>query len=249
MNLIQTKSFQIAIYAAGEPSSKAIALVLPGRLETKDYAHMRSHTDHLASIGYYALSFDPPGTWDSSGDIAMYISENYLKAVHELIAYFGDRPTLLVGHSRGGSMAMLAAVSNPVVTAFVSIMGSALPAEVDKEWQQQQQQKRTFYRDLPPGNKASENKKVFELSYSFFKGADNLLTDLGKCSKPKLFILGSLDAQNTPELIKVGYDASAKPKRLYELNAGHGYRYSESAINDVNQSIESFVTDFKLNLL
>lgn len=100
--LIKTESFNLAVYQKGSPDSKKLALVLPGRLDTKDYPHMRSHVDFLASKGYLALSFDPPGSWESEGDISLYLTTNYLKAVKELINHFGNKPTLLIGHSRGG---------------------------------------------------------------------------------------------------------------------------------------------------
>ena len=91
MHVIQTDSFEIAVYSKGDINSKKFALVLPGKLDTKDYFHMKSHVDYLAHLGFFALSFDPPGTWDSPGDIRLYTMTNYLKAIHELIAYFGNR--------------------------------------------------------------------------------------------------------------------------------------------------------------
>ena len=69
MNLIKTESFQLATYSQGDSESKKLALVLPGKLDTKDYSHMKSHVKYLAIMGYFALSFDPPGTWESKGDI------------------------------------------------------------------------------------------------------------------------------------------------------------------------------------
>jgi hypothetical protein len=79
MKILETKSFKLASYAEGDPTSARLALVLPGRLETKDYVHIKSHVAHLAGLGFYALSFDPPGTWESPGDIELYTNTNYLK--------------------------------------------------------------------------------------------------------------------------------------------------------------------------
>lgn len=62
MNLIKTENFQLAIYSQGNSNSSKLALVLPGKLDTKDYANMRGHVNYLANLGYFALSFDPPGT-------------------------------------------------------------------------------------------------------------------------------------------------------------------------------------------
>lgn len=108
MKKIETESFELAVYTAGDATSSKFAIVIPGRLDTKDYIHNTSLVDSLASRGYFALSFDPPGTCGSSGDIQLYTTTNYLKAVDELINYFGSKMTVLAGHSRGGTIAMLA---------------------------------------------------------------------------------------------------------------------------------------------
>jgi len=87
---------------------------MPGRLDTKDYANFVSHLDFLANHGFYTVAIDPPYSWDSPGELKDYTTSNYLKAVNELIDYFGNRPTLLLGHSRGGATAILAS-TNPAV--------------------------------------------------------------------------------------------------------------------------------------
>ena len=65
MNIIKTKTFELAAYTKGDQNSPKLALVLPGRLDTKDYIHNTSLVDYLSRRGYFALSFDPPGTWES----------------------------------------------------------------------------------------------------------------------------------------------------------------------------------------
>ena len=108
MKTIKTKSFELVVYEKGDPNSQKLAIVIPGRLDTKDYIHNTSLVDYLASRGYFALSFDPAGTWESPGDIDLYTTTNLIKSVNELIEFFGNKPTLLAGHSRGGTIAMLA---------------------------------------------------------------------------------------------------------------------------------------------
>src|SRR3990167_4608093 len=122
--MIKTKNFKLAIYSGGNEDANKIALVLPGRLDTKDYVHMTSHVDFLAERGYYALSFDMPGTWESPGNIAEYTTTNYIKAVNELVDYLGTKPTLLIGHSRGGSVAILAGAANKNVIGIIPIMAT-----------------------------------------------------------------------------------------------------------------------------
>ena len=81
MKIIKTKSFELATISKGSDDSNKIALVLPGLLDTKDYTHMVSFVDFLSSKGYFALSFDAPGTWESSGGVELYTTSNYKKAV------------------------------------------------------------------------------------------------------------------------------------------------------------------------
>jgi len=61
MNLVKTKSYELAVYEKGDIDADKLAVVLPGRLESKDYAHIRSHVDTLATLGFHAIAFDPPG--------------------------------------------------------------------------------------------------------------------------------------------------------------------------------------------
>lgn len=246
MNSIQTPTFEIAIYARGNEDAANVALVLPGKLDTKDYTHMRSHVDFLADLGYFALSFDPPGTWESSGEITLYNMTNYLKAVDEIIAYFGNRSTFVMGHSRGGAVATIAGASNPHVFAFASLM-SSLSQEGFLEGGQEWQKKGYIVskRDLPPGG--GEKVKEFHLPYSFYE--DQLqyrLTDkIVQSPKPKLFTLGLKDTLVPPQRIREAYSLYAQPKELYELHSMHDYRNDPTLIDEVNHLLEKFLSSLE----
>jgi esterase/lipase len=235
MQTIKTKSFELAVYIKGELKSKKLALVLPGRLDTKDYSHMRSHVDYLSRKGYLAVSFDPPGTWGSSGDIKIYTMTNYLKAINEMIDYFGNKPTVLIGHSRGGSMAMLAGTQNKYVTHIIAIMshssGSKLKKGITKKGYI------TFRDDLKGG------KKKFILPLNYYNDASkyNMLESLSHCNKPKLFVLGTKDNLVTPSSVRKTYDKSAEPKELYELNSDHDYKLYQDKIEEINNVIGRFL--------
>lgn len=47
MHIVSTKNFKIAVNAKGDPDAKKVAILLPGRLDTKDYANFVSHLDYL----------------------------------------------------------------------------------------------------------------------------------------------------------------------------------------------------------
>ncbi|MCX6804180.1 MAG: alpha/beta hydrolase [Candidatus Diapherotrites archaeon] len=236
MNTLKVKSFELAVYAKGTPDSEKLALVLPGRLDTKDYLHMHSHVDYLSSKKYYALSFDPPGAWESPGGIKLYTMTNYLKAINEIITHFGNKQTVLMGHSRGGSMAMLAGTQNKYVSHIIAAMSNSQPSQINKKLKD-----KDFainYRDNPFGGKIK-----FELPLSYFEDAAQytMLDALSKCSKPKLYFLGKKDTIVTPESVRNAYAKSANPKQLYEIDSGHDYRFQADKIEEINKVIGMFL--------
>lgn len=246
--IIKTKSFELAVYQKGNPNSEKLALVLPGKLDTKDYARMRSHVDYLSNLGFLVLSFDPPGTWESPGDISLYNTTNYLKSVNELIEYFGNRPTFLVGHSRGASIALIAGIKNPSVTAFAAIMPSFTESGFDHtkddEW------KRLGFkisrRDLPPGG--GKAIREFKLPYSFFE--DQLKYEWSNefisSKKPRLIIVGKHDVTvPTKEVMEI-FKKLSEPKQLYELDSDHNYRHHPELIEEVNKVMSNFLQKFHL---
>lgn len=247
MNLISTKSFRLSIYAKGDPSAKKLALVLPGKLDSKDYLHMTSHVDMLSAMGFYALSFDPPGSWESPGDITLYTVTNYIISVHEIIEYYGNRPTLLIGHSLGSAVATLAHAANPNVFAFVSLMTpigkDGFSNKADPEWESTGF--KISKRALPPGD--GPKIKEFKLPYTFYLDKNNfkLTAEILHSTKPKLFVLGKEDALIPSDRIRQTFKLFAEPKELYELDWGHSYRRNLKKIKEVNEVIKRFLIKYK----
>lgn len=247
MELVRTKSFELAVYAKGDPSSPKVAIVIPGRLDTKDYVHNTSLVDHLAGQGYYALSFDPPGTWSSPGSIELYTTTNCMRAVNELIENFGNKPTVLAGHSRGGTIAMLAGPGNPHVTHIIPIF-SHYGAPSDPEPDRIVGEALVSYRDLPPGTERTTEQKRFDLPLNYFKdGAQyDALPGLRTYTKPKLFFYGSRDVMNDPEEVKKAFEESAEPKMIHGVDAEHDYRLHPEAVVEINRLIVDFLDSTKL---
>jgi len=237
MPLLKLPSFTIAVYMQGNPDSRKLALILPGRLDTKDYPHMKSNVNFLASRGYLALSFDPPGTWESPGEIKLYTMTNYLKVINELINHFGNKPTVLFGHSLGGSMAMLAGTQNKHVTHIITAMSRPTPNKIRPG-----DRSEISLRDIPKGGT-----KKFILPLSYFEDAAkyNMLEALSKCKKPKLFFYGRLDQDIAPEVVKETYNLSAEPKQIYQLNCDHDYRKVPKRIREINKVMGEFLETYK----
>lgn len=245
MNIIKTKTFELAVYQKGYPSLPKLAIVIPGRLDTKDYAHNTSLVNYFASQGYFALSFDPPGTWESPGDIDLYTTTNLIKSVNELIEFFGNKPTILAGHSRGGTIAMLSGPKNSCVTHIIPIF-SFYGAPSDPENERIVDGKVISYRDLPPGNEITQEQKEFGLPLNYFEDGKqyNALAGLKDYSKPKLFFYGTEDDANNSDGVKRAYQESAEPKEIHELNSEHDYRYHSEIIEEVNQIIGKFIEKY-----
>lgn len=240
--MIKTKSFELAVYAKGDLESTKVALIIPGRLDTKDYIHNTTLVDYLAQRGYFALSFDPPGTWESPGGMELYTTTNCLKAVEELIEYFGNKPTLLAGHSRGGTVAMLAGPRNEYVIGIISIF-SFYGAPSDPELERIENGALVSYRDLPPGDKKTNEQKRFDLPLAYFKdGAQyDALPRLRDSNIPKLFLYGTEDRMNDPEDVKKVFEESTEPKMLEGIEAEHDYRLSHDAVEAVSHAVGKFL--------
>ncbi len=245
MELLKTPSFELAVYIKGSPAAEKVAIVVPGRLDTKDYIHNTSLVDFLSTRGYYALSFDPPGTWESPGSIDLYSTTNYLKAVDELISFFGNKPTLLAGHSRGGTVAMLAGPRNTHISHIVPIF-SVYGAPTDPEEENIIDGALLSYRDLPPGTEETEMQKEFRLPLTYFDdGAQyNALPGLQAYTKPKLFFYGTEDDVNTENEIREAFEASADPKMIYGVKSDHDYRYRPQIIAEINTVVGKFLDQY-----
>lgn len=243
MDTIKTKTFEVAVYRKGDPSSSKLTIVTPGRLDTKDYVHNTSLVDELASLGYFALAYDPPGTWESPGGTDLYTTTNCLKVIDELIEHFGNKDTVLIGHSRGGSISMLGGMRNPHVTRFIPIFSyHGAPQSPDPD--ELVNGVKVSYRDLPPGKVRTKERKKFELPLSYFKDGEqyNALPGLRECNKPKLFFYGTKDVLIEPDDVREAFDASAEPKQIHEIDSEHDYRLSPSAVDEVNRTIAEFLS-------
>jgi pimeloyl-ACP methyl ester carboxylesterase len=238
MEIIKTDSFELAVNTAGDPNSEKMMLCLPGLLDTKDYAHIQSHVDHFAEKGFFTVSFDPPGTWESGDDITLYTTPNYLTAIHEIIEHFGNRPTVALGHSRGGTMALLSGVHNEYVTQMIAVMSHWGPSGRPKVTGDVH----VSTRDVPPGTERTEERKKFELPMSYFNDLADY-SGLDTCDKPKLFFAGLQDVLITPDEVKEMMESAAEPKQYVELDSEHDYRLHTEIIDEVNKKVEEFLSE------
>lgn len=244
MNLIKTKSFELTANINGDKNAKRLAILIPGRLDTKDYANFISHAKYLAGKGFLVLTFDPPGTWNNPGDISLYTTTNYLRAVNELMEYFGNKPTLLVGHSRGGTAAILAS-NNEAVIGIILIMASYGPPS-DPKPEAVKQGFNIEYRDLPPGKHKTDVQKEFKLPLLYWTDGKkyNPAQALKECIKPKLLIYGTRDEWTSTQTVKEVYESILKPKMIKEIDSEHDYRRNPETIKEIEETIGKFLETY-----
>lgn len=244
MKILKTKNFEIAVNIYGDEQASRIALLLPGRLDTKDYANFVSHAVFLARKDFFVVAIDPPGTWESPGDIASYSTSTYMKAVNELIDYFGNRPTLLLGHSRGGAVAMLVS-SNPAVAGVVLVNAAyGYPSPPDPKLIENDALPE--YRDMPPGNTRTDKKRLFNLPLAYFKdGAKHYPAGaLARFGGAKLLIHATQDEFTAIEEVKEIYNNLSEPKMFLEIDCEHDYRLYPNEIESVNSLLREFTDKF-----
>ncbi len=248
MEFITTKSFEVAIYPHWDKNASRLALVLPGKLDSWQYRNLVSHAELLSQMWFYAMSFDPPGTWNSPWDSdKLYTTSNYLLAVEEIINYFWDRETFVAGKSRWWTLAILAWTRLEQVTWFASIVWwYTLNPELKNNYPNEKRKNKwyTTKRNSPPGIWPRDIE--LSLPYSFLEDEIqyHIEKDLPACTKPKMFIAWLQDTLVTPGFIKQWFELSAWPKRYHEIDFHHDYRESLEMINQVNWYIEEFVWDF-----
>ncbi len=241
MQILETNNFEVAANIKGDPNAKQVVILMPGRLDTKDYANFVSHLNVLASEGFYAAAIDVPGTWDSPGDIANYSTSTYIQTVNELIDYFGNRPTVLLGHSRGGATAMLAS-ENPNVVGLVLVNAAyGNPSAPDQA--SVESNVHPEGRDLPPGNVRTKEQKHFDLPMNYFEdGAKyNPSQALANFDGLRLLIHGTKDEFVPIDKVKSIYSSLSDPKMFLEVDSAHDYRLYPEVIEEVNEALRDFI--------
>jgi pimeloyl-ACP methyl ester carboxylesterase len=162
--------------------------------------------------------------------------KNYLTAIDEMIDHFGSRPTIVLGHSRGGTMAILSGIRNPHVTHFIAVMSHYGPSErpdtTDAFY--------TSHRDIPPGTERTKEQKRITIPMTYFDD-DTQYVGLETCTKPKLFFFGTRDVLVTPEDVQETYALASEPKQLHTLNSVHDYRLQPEIIDEVNRVTADFL--------
>jgi uncharacterized protein len=230
--------------------TEQLAILCPGYLDSKDYAHLVGLAEALSEKGYATVRFDPTGTWESEGNISDYTTTQYLEDIKNVREYMldqgGYRSILIGGHSRGGAVALLHAARDPQISLTLGIMPSSkrtmkLGQRV-KEWKETGVS--ISFRDLPDNR---EKKIEFRVPYSH--GEDHMqydvLQDVKRIKVPVILIAGELDDQCPPEIVKEIFDNANEPKRFALIpGIGHDYRFNGDEVKLVNKKVLDLIGTF-----
>lgn len=221
-----------------------LAILLPGYLDSKDYAHLVALAEDLKNKGYTVVRFDPTGTWESGGTIADHTVARQLEDVKSVLEYMLHKSSykqiLLGGHSRGGFVSILYATKDPRISAVLAIMPPPILIRTVNKRKIKQWEKdgfRVSVRDIPDNR---TEKKEFTVPYVNMKKdrRPNVLTEINNLGVPLLLIAGEYDDVVFPDDVKKIYDQANEPKKFMIIkNINHDYRLREGDIKIVNKEV------------
>lgn len=242
--LLETPSFNLAVYSAGNEISDTVIFFLPWYLDGGNYEHFAAHREHFAELWYLAVSFDPPSTFNSPGDIRLYTISHYLKAIEELIEYFGNKDTIVVWHSLWWAVGILAAMRFPEIKWLVSIMWPYAFEEYGKKFSDSERAT-TWKRYSKRDGAWYYTNLEYTVPYSFVKDASQYETVsfLKESTMPKLFIWWSQDTSVPAWIVEQWAALSAEPKKYVLVDAEHNYRLHPTQIAEVQACIDAFIQE------
>lgn len=227
-----------AVIHRPEKVSNKLAILCPGYLDTKDYAHLVTLAEDLAASGYTAIRFDPTGTWESAGTIEQYLTSQYLKDVRSALEYMlGERAyehILIGGHSRGGMVSILYAAQDHRISAVLAIMPSSGRSTVGRrraEWEETgfEISKRDIH-----GTTAMREFCV-PRTHLIDRDSFDVVRGVAEVHVPIVFIAGELDDKSWPKDVKEIFDNANEPKSFMVIpRVGHDYRHNPKEIRMVN---------------
>jgi uncharacterized protein len=225
-----------------ETKTGKLAILCPGFLDTKDYAHLIILSAKLSERGYTVVRFDPTGTWGSEGDIADYTATQYLTDVKNILEHMisaGNYTNILLGgHSMGGFIAMMYASQDPRISTVLGLMSPyslnrPCNMELIEKWKNRGY--RRSRREIPGETEPKEFYVPYSHAIDRFKY--NVLDNIRQFCGLLILVAGELDNRISPENIIQLYDKANEPKKLIRLKGiGHNYRHNSDEIEIVNES-------------
>jgi pimeloyl-ACP methyl ester carboxylesterase len=214
-----------------------LALLLPGYLESPDYGHLVVIDNHLQTLGYTTVRVDACHLW-STGDELGYTVTNYLHQVEEIIKSFAPQhptETILIGHSVGGSVAVLAGSKFTEISKIICLNATIYFDKSNNKWINGI---RCSKKDLPD-NPSLFREFYIPISYVEDRQQYSVIDALKKIKQPLMILAGEAD----PSISIIEAIVSDLNIRHFVKIAGmgHDFRQSEELCHQVAIEIEKFL--------
>jgi len=217
-----------------------VALLLPGYLDSPNYLHMKILDKGLRELDYIVEKLDPCHLWETN-NVEEYSITNYINQVVERAeSYLKKKPEeiILIGHSLGAFVAIIAGNRIKEVTRIVSLCSPADRIRSSLNWKGKEF--RHSERELPNNPKKFRS---FNVPYSFVEDGlqYSAVEEVKQIYKP-LMIFIALDDKSVPPKETERIVANANnPYVVRQLNMGHDFRFSQDECNIVMGEIEKFL--------
>lgn len=218
-----------------------LVLLLPGYLDSPDYLHMLTFEKRLKELGYMTERLDPCNLW-KTGNSKNYSITNYLKQIKDRMSFYKSQNStevILIGHSLGGFVSIIAGSRINEVTKIVALCPPPDRKYSNQEWKKGEV--KYSKRDLPDN---PQEFREFEVPYSFVEDGLQYSAEeeVKKIHKP-LMIFIALEDTIVPSNLTERIIANANnPHVVRQKNMGHNFRCSKEECKTVMAEIEKFLT-------
>lgn len=217
-----------------------VALLLPGYLDSPDYLHLLTFEKRLLQLGYVVERLDPCHVW-ATGVTADYTVTAILNQVKDRIDTYEKQSAdeiVLIGHSLGGFISILAGARFPKISRIVALCPPASLENLGKKWQGQPV--RVSTRNLPPDQDES---RQFEVPLSFVTDAQlySVLDEIKQITQPLMICICMKDVSVPPQETELLVANAIHPYVVRMDELGHDFRHSEVESEAVMDQIETFL--------
>ena len=218
-----------------------LAILLPGYLDSPDYLHFTIFTRRLNDLGYSVVRLDPCRVWQT-GDTNDYSISHYLKDVREVIDAHHSHDleeVILIGHSLGGFVSIIAGSRFPEVSKIIALCPPARYDEYVKKWQDDGI--RHSKRELPQN---PDEFRIFSVPLAFALDARtySAIEAVKSLHKPFMLFIGLEDTVVSPSVTEQLATAASNPYVIRKVGIGHDFRKSEQQTTIVMDEIEKFLS-------
>lgn len=185
------------------------------------------------------IRLDPCNLW-SNGNIQEYSITNYLKDIRKVIDEYADKnlsDLILVGHSVGGFVSIIAGERYPEVTKIVSLCPPSGFDNPPVKWKGEED--RIAHRDLPTDPAKSREFRV-PISFAYDSFKYDTITAIRNIEKPLMLFIALEDTVVPPQDTEKLVDAANAPYVIRLEGIGHDFRHSKKECEIVMEEIENF---------